>query len=166
MCLSCDCLCKQCLTGTRRADKQCSFWQLRSDLDILLRIFQKSYDFLQRFFCFILSGNILERHAGFLLAVNFCLALADTHHSTAGTHAAHEKIKNKTDHNKRQDICHNVQNQIRRIIRNLLCALYPCLKQAVRKIRIIHNTGIAGNLYTWNRLIFQIDINAAGTDLY
>ena len=83
VCLSCDCLCQQCLTGTRRADKQCSFRQLRSDLHVFLRIFEKSYDFLKRFFCFILSGNILEGHTGFLLAVNFCLALADTHDSAA-----------------------------------------------------------------------------------
>lgn len=44
--------------------------------------------------------------------------------------------------------------------------LYACLEQSVCQCRIIHDTGITGDLHTRYWLIFQVDVDSIGTDLY
>ncbi len=56
---------KQCLTSSRRAYKQCSFWKLRTDLSIFLGIMQKIYhlpvsdSFASSCPCYILKMSLL-----------------------------------------------------------------------------------------------------------
>ena len=84
---------KQGLTCSGRADKQRSFRKFGTDGCIFCRIVQEIYNLLQRFFGFILSGNIGEEYTGLFLYIGFGFALAHIpHHPAAFAHAAHDQI--------------------------------------------------------------------------
>ena len=88
-----NCLGKQRLTRTGRAYQQRALRQLCANLCILLGIVEEIDNFLQRFFRFILTGNILEGNTGLLFHIHLGLAGADTAHHTF----AAEALGNRTD---------------------------------------------------------------------
>ena len=77
---------KQCLTCSRRTDKQCSFRKLCSDFPVFLRMIQIIYNLHQRFLGLILSGHILERHLRSFSHIFLGTAFS---HAAKAAHTAH-----------------------------------------------------------------------------
>ena len=78
---------KQRLTGARRADQQSALGQLCADLGVFLRGVEEIDDLLQGFLGLVLTGNILEGHAGGLFHVDLGLGLAHAAQSTVAARA-------------------------------------------------------------------------------
>ena len=77
--LPCHCLCKQCLTGSRRPLKKHSLRYSGSHLNISLRVFQEIHDFLQLFLLFFQPSHIVKCHFLILVSAHSCAALPKTH---------------------------------------------------------------------------------------
>ncbi len=106
ICLSCQRLCQQRFSRSRRADQQRALWQLRADLPVLIRVLQKVDQFRQRFFRFLFSRHIFKRNAGFLLYVHFRRRFSHSHNTAAAIfcHHAHEQPQNDPHTDKRQNV--------------------------------------------------------------
>ena len=99
---SCHCFRKKRFTGSRRAYKQGTFRELRSDRCVFTRVVQEIHDFLKGFLRFILSCHILKGNSCVFLNISFRTALAYTHHSAAPVHAAHKYHQKHKQYNGRQ----------------------------------------------------------------
>ena len=98
--------------------------------------------FLQRFFCFILTGYILKCDSGRFFHIHLGIALANAHHTATLCHTAHQHHA-QTDHDhKWNNVDQKIHHHIRCRIRYLLFILNTCFIQSVRKGIILHNTGI------------------------
>ena len=100
LCLTGNCLCKQCLTGSWRAYKKGTFRQFGSDGCVFSGVMKEIHNFLQRFLGFILTGHILKGNSRLFLHISlgFTLANAHTHDPAAFIHAPHgehQKTKKK-----------------------------------------------------------------------
>ena len=101
ICFTCHCFCKQGLTGSRRADKQCPLWQLRSDIQIFLWIVQEIDHLCQRFLSLFLSGNIRKGNTCFLLNVN--LRICSTYTAASFHDHRQQQIECNDHYNVRND---------------------------------------------------------------
>ena len=86
----CHCFCKQCLTGSGRANQQCPFWHGCTDFLILLRIMEKIYDLLQDFLCLILSCHITKINPCRGFHIYFGIALSKLHGRHSASHFFHD----------------------------------------------------------------------------
>ena len=97
---SCHGFRQQGLTGSRRADKQHTFRDTCSDLEIFFRFFQEIDNLLQIFFFFLKTGNIFKCNFAVVRHGQGCTAFAKIHHPGIASRrltAAHRKKYHK-DH--------------------------------------------------------------------
>jgi len=96
-------------------------------------------DFLKRFFRFIFSCHIPERHSCFFFHVHLRIALSNAHHSAALIHALHHICEQPHHEQKRQDHRDkHFKKQLTDRIRNLTLKLNPGTVKFCHK-RIIVN---------------------------
>ena len=108
---SCHGFRQQGLTGSRRADKQHTFRDTCSDLEIFFRFFQEIDNLLQIFFFFLKTGNIFKCNFAVVRHGQGCTAFAEIHHPGIASRrltAAHRKKyhKDHADQKHRQYRCH------------------------------------------------------------
>lgn len=138
-CLSRNRLCQKCLSCSRRSYKKRSFRKFRSDPTVFSRIMKEINDFLKRFFRFIFSCHIPERHSCFFFHVHLRIALSNAHHSAALIHALHHICEQPHHEQKRQDHRDkHFKKQLTDRIRNLTLKLNPGTVKFCHK-RIIVN---------------------------
>ena len=83
---------QQCLTGTRRANKQHTFWNFATKSLELARVFQKFNNFFKLGFGLINAGNIFKSHAPLMLGKQLCPGFAKAHRAARSTlHLPHEE---------------------------------------------------------------------------
>ena len=101
---------------------------------------QEIHNFLQRFLCFFLPGNILKCHSGLCLNVCFCTALADTHDSAAAfVHAPHEEHQHKEQDYCRKQYTDHCRNKLTHRVRLFIMKNNSCPFQTFRQsIDILH----------------------------
>ena len=98
-----DGLCKQSLTGSRRAHHQNALGDLAAELLKLLRVFKKFDDLLQLFLGFVNTGDVLERHAFLLVVEQLCLRFAKAQGLVAaGLHLPQRECEKSDQEKERQ----------------------------------------------------------------
>ena len=112
---------------------------------------QKIHHFHQRLLRLLLTCHVLEGHAGLFLNINFCLALADTHHAAA-THAAHQIAHGHPDKNQREQAPHHLPDQRGNGILDIGRDLDVPLFEHGQELFIVHLAGIISNLHVPHRL--------------
>ena len=165
---SCHSLCKQCLSGTRRADQKRALGKLRSDLCILARIMKEIHDLLERFLGLFLSCHILKRHSGILLNVDLRLALAyiHPHHAASAAHAAHNQPKDCPKQQNRKQNVDNSRKQNSPEIFHRSLILYIRVRKLLFQIQIRYNSCIISDIPSKSILLCGYDVNPAGTNLH
>ncbi len=138
MCLTCNRSGEKGLTCSRRAYKKGSLRKLGSDCGIFLRIMQEINNLLQGFLGLVLSCNILECYARFLLNVNLGITLANTHHTGSAALTLHNKVEEAPDQSDRKNNTENVVDHSCRAVRNLTGNIDIMLFQEGDQILILY----------------------------
>ena len=85
--LSCNCLCKEGLTGSGRTHKQCSLGYRGPYSLILLRVVQEIHHVLKKLLGLILTCHITEGDSGFILFIDLGIGLSKaSEHAASGSH--------------------------------------------------------------------------------
>ena len=95
---------KQGLTGTRRAHQQRTLGQLGADVRVFLGIVQEVDDFLQGFLGFVLTGHVLEGHAGLLFHVDLGGVLVEAAHHAVAAETLGDGAHHQENHGKHNDV--------------------------------------------------------------
>ena len=163
-------LCQEGFSRSRRADKQCSFRELRTYLCVLRRIVQKVHDFNQTFFRFVFSGYIFEGDSRLLLHVHLCVGLSDAHNPAAGTadslcHAVHKpKQKHKRKHHTENNL-NDEAGVVRPLSNHFHIVLIKSLNKLFR-IRIDRDNEIGACLFRFLPRRLRIDYNLPVSPLH
>ena len=104
---ACFSLCEQCLTGARRAYKECSLRNLTTKFGVLLRLLEEVDNLLHLLLCANLTRYVLERDAEVVaLLIHLRLRLADVENSatsSAAAHAAHHEEPQEDEEDNRTE---------------------------------------------------------------
>ena len=108
-------LCQQGFTRSWRAHKQCSLWNLTTQIGIFARILQEVNNLLHLLFSPLLSSHILECDAqGVSLLIQFSFALADIKHAATASaaHATTKEPHEEEENENRREIKKDVQEVV------------------------------------------------------
>jgi hypothetical protein len=116
-----NCARQQCLTSTRRANKQCALGDLASKARKFLRVAQEFHNLFELFLGFVDACNIVKRHAPMLFSEHLGLGFTKAHGTTfaAALHPVHE-INPDTDQQKEGQQRHKERLEARLLL--LFCA--------------------------------------------
>ena len=103
---------------------------------------QKIYDFLQRFFCFILSCYILKCNSGLLLHIHLGIALADSHHAATLRHTLCRPNDQCHQTCHRKECAEKLEHDCGCCIRYLCVIFYMRFIQFVRQLIVLDNSCI------------------------
>ena len=170
--LACYGLGKQGFAGTGRANEQCALWQLCADCSVFLRIVQEVDNLLQRLLGLVLTGNILECHAGLFFHIDLRLTLADIADGAKAAvcaAACHHDASDQEEAEQQQKREQQPREQHGAWLDNLACELHAVGLELLNdrgQFYVGQNAGVVDRLNAGICIFTQREVNAVGLELH
>ena len=163
---------KQRLAGTGRANEQRALRQLRADGGIFFGVVQEVDDLLERFLRLVLTGHVLEGHAGFLLHIYLGLAFSDVADAAQAAVAAgsgHQQPTQQAQPEKQQQREKKPGKDHRTLLNDLTAEFHAALPELTddgRQIYVRQDAGIVHSFQAGILVLFENIIDSVRFDLH